>query len=895
MIKRILLLLVAACCLTMTTRADEGMWIPMLLKQLNESEMQANGLKLTAEDIYSINRSSLKDAVVHFGGGCTGEVISNQGLILTNHHCGYSQIQAHSSVENDYLKDGFWAKSLKDELANPGLFVTFIVRMDDVTDMVLKGTEDMNVVERTLAIQKNMKEIQDEAVKGTHYKAFIRPFFYGNEYYMFVTETFTDIRLVGAPPSSIGKFGYDEDNWMWPRHTGDFSVFRIYAGPDNKPADYSEANVPYKPKHFFPISMEGIEDGDFTMVYGFPGRTQQYLTSDAVDYVYHISNPAKIAMRKKSLSIIDAAMGSSDKIRIQYAAKQSRISNSYKKWIGENRGLKKLDAIEKKKAFEAEFTKLANQKPPYIEQYSKVLPQLKANYSGLEKYALARDYFIEVWYYGPEVIRFANGYKNLVENYASLEKNGKLSKELEKRMNSVKGYFKNYHMPTDKKVFVALMEMYYNNVDHSLLSETFVTYISSKYRGNFTALANDVYEKSVFVSKERMNAMLSNFSKSTPKKLEKDPAYVLMNELYNGYYGKVRSEYGRLNGEIDALMKDYVQGIRDMMPDKRYWSDANSTLRVAYGKVEGSVPRDGMQYTYLTTIDGVMEKYVPGDRDFDVSPKLIELWKKKDYGPYTQNGTVPVCFTASNHTTGGNSGSPVLNGEGHLIGINFDRSWESTMSDLMYDPERCRNIVVDIRYVLFVIDKFAGASHLVEEMKLVTAESRAWEEEKAAKAKVADLANAIKKSDRKDANLFYQRGVVLESMGLEKAAMDDYNSALKLNAKHTEALSARAGLYAQLKQYKEALADYNMLAKANATNELYFERGLVYADMGQYSSAIGDFSKAIQSDPSFHKAYYNRGVCYNLTGKSDLACKDLNVAKKIGRKEGWIYRTLCEE
>ena len=703
-------------------RAHEGMWIPMLLDELNHDHMKASGLRLSAEDIYSINKSSLKDAIVHFGGGCTSEIISKEGLLLTNHHCGYSRIQSHSSVENDYLTDGFWAMKKEDELPNPGLTATFIIRMEDVTKKVLKGvTDGMAPAEREKLIRENSKALEADAIKDTHYKSHIRPFYNGNEYYLFVTEVFEDVRLVGAPPSSIGKFGFDTDNWVWPRHTGDFSIFRIYADKDNKPAKYSKDNVPFRPRHHLPINMDGVDEGDFTMVYGFPGRTSNYISSYAVDFITNKSNPAKIKMRKKALSIIDAAMASSDKIRIQYAAKQSRISNAYKKWIGQNLGLRRFHAIEKKQELEEQFLKKTGMNPKYQNEYGTLLNEFKATHAKIEKYSLARDYFIEVLYSGPEFIRFATKFSKLVD--MAFDKStppADLEKEIQRLRESNTRFFKNYHQATDKKLFAALIKIYHENVAPELQPEVLKN-AHARYKGDYEAYADMIYEKSVLVSESRLDNMMVGFNKGKATKLTKrDPGYLLMKDFYKAYSEKVRPKYNQLNDQMDALNRRYMKGLMVLLPDyKNYYPDANSTLRLTYGKVEGYQARDAVNYRYYTTLDGIIQKMDPDNKEFNVPPKLVELYENQDYGRYGKDGEVRVCFTASNHTTGGNSGSPVLDADGNLIGLNFDRTWESTMSDIMFNPEICRNISVDIRYVLFIIDKFADAGHLVDEMTLI--------------------------------------------------------------------------------------------------------------------------------------------------------------------------------
>jgi len=692
----------------------EGMWIPSLLNAI-EDEMQAEGLKLSAEDIYSINNSSLKDAIVHFGGGCTAEVISDEGLILTNYHCGYSQVQSHSSVEQDYLTDGFWAKNRGEELKNPGLTATFIVRIEDVTSKILAaidGVEDEE--EKYNKLQEAIEKLEVETTQGTNYKASVRAFYYGAEYYMIVSKTYNDVRLVGAPPSSIGKFGGDTDKWIWPRHTGDFSLFRVYANSENEPAEVSDSNKPFKPAKSLEISIGGVQEGDFTMVYGFPGRTEKYLTSGQVDYVQNVENPAKISMRDATLKIMESSMNNDDKIRIQYAAKQSRVSNAWKKWIGQNFGLEQQNALAHKMAQEKEFQSKVNASPELKAKYGNLLSDFKTLEEQLAPLKMGRAMFIEYIFYGPELIRFINRFDDLVANFEDHETKGTVEKEKEKLMRSIDSFFKDFHQPTDKIIFDELTEKYIENMNDELLSLSFRDEVALK------KLSNNLYVKSVFSNKDKLKKMLTKLNASNAKKIKQDPGFKLAAEMYTAYFQAIRPKYNMLSGQMNGLMKDYIQAQKEIYPNRKFSPDANSTLRLTYGKVEGSEPRDAVKYTYYTTAQGVLDKYVPEDNDFDLPKDLISLIEKKDFGQYAdENGELRICFTGSNHTSGGNSGSPALNEKGQLVGLNFDRSWESTMSDIMFAPDICRNIMVDIRYVLFVVDKYAGANYLIKEMNIV--------------------------------------------------------------------------------------------------------------------------------------------------------------------------------
>ena len=717
--KFVLFILILGLSVFNLLRADEGMWIPILLEKYNIADMQEKGFKLTAEDIYSINHASIKDAIAIFGGGCTSELISDEGLLITNHHCGLRNIQFHSSVENDYLTDGFWAMSREEELINPDLTATFLVRMEDVTDHVLVGIEEgMEEAECQKVIREAISEIEEKTKEGTHYNVSIKPFYYGNEYYMFVYEVYKDVRLVGTPPSAIGKFGGDTDNWVWPRHTGDFSLFRIYADKDNKPAEYSPDNVPYKPKKYLPISLKGVKKGDFTMIYGYPGSTSQYITSHAVEIITKVSNPHKIRLRGKVLEIMDAAMNESQEIRIKYFAKASSVSNSWKRWQGEIKGLRRLKAIEKKQNQEEEFTTWANSNEVRKQKYGDLIKTFEKLYNELKIYTAPRDYRREAGL-RIELISYVYRFYSLVNLSVDSASNEKINEEITRLKNISDSFFKDYYLPIDKKVFSTVLKMYFENVKKEFHPEIFLK-LEKKYKGNFEKYADYVFKKSMFAKQEKVNSLLTDYSTSLVGKIVKDPAFELLESINNVYYDKVMVRYNELNSEITNLYKTYVTGLREMQKDKIFYPDANFTLRVAYGEVDGYYPRDAVYYKYFTTLEGIMEKDNPDIYDYDVPEKLKTLYNNKDYGIYGENGKMHVCFTASNHTTGGNSGSPVINAEGHLIGINFDRCWEGTMSDIMFDPDMCRNIILDIHFVLFIIDKFAGAGYLIDEMTLVT-------------------------------------------------------------------------------------------------------------------------------------------------------------------------------
>lgn len=693
--------------LSLSTLAREGMWLPILLDK-NMKEMHEMGFQLTAKDLYDVNNSSIKDAVVLFGRGCTGEIISPEGLMITNHHCGFGQIQSHSTLENDYLTDGFWAMNKTEELPNEGLSVSILVEMRDVTDQILAGTDTIkDSFDFNSKIKENSTIVTDEAIDGTHYKARIKSFYNKNQYFLLIEEKFTDIRLVGAPPSAIGKFGGDTDNWMWPRHTGDFSMFRIYADSTNKPADYSPNNVPYKPKKFLPININGINEGDFTMVFGYPYQTTQNLHSEAVKQIIEQRDPDRIAIRDIKLDIMGKAMEKDPFTRIQYAAKYAGTANAWKKWQGEIKGLKRLNAVRIKKEKEDLFNAWVNSDENHITKYGNVMPQFDSLYQAIAAIQKTKDYYDE------SVSRGTDAYK-MYSHLAKL----KSEIETEKELKFIEKHFKDYNKQVDNEIFVALMVKYKTDIEDSLLSDHLVKTFKKKKPTN---LLTKTYSKSILTDKQKLIELIkSNDQNYIANQLDKDKLVKFFDSFRDLYYNKITEKYNPLTKAINKNQTVYVSALMEMNKDKLIFPDANQTLRLSYGKMEGFVPGDGAKYKAYTTLDGIIEKDNPEIYDYDVPDRLKVLHQTKDYGRYANSkGELPVCFSASNHTTGGNSGSPVLDKNGYLVGINFDRCWEGTMSDVMFDPEKCRNISLDMRYMLFLIDKFAGASYLIDEMDII--------------------------------------------------------------------------------------------------------------------------------------------------------------------------------
>ena len=697
--------------------ADEGMWLPSLISKLNINEMQKMGCELSAEEIYSINNSSLKDAVVALDhGSCTAELVSKDGLLLTNHHCGFGEIQSHSSVEHDYLTDGFWAMSREEELPNPGKTVTFLVQVEDVTDKVLVDvTPEMSEKERDEKIDAVASQLERESRKDTHYESYVRSFFDSNRYYLFVVETFRDIRLVGAPPQSLGKFGGDTDNWMWPRHTNDFSMFRIYCGPDGKPAEFSEENIPYQPKHFLPVSLKGIEKGDFAMIMGYPGSTTRYKTSYGVDYTMQVTNPVRVEVREKKLEILDEYMGTSAKARIQYASKYAGSSNYYKYSIGQNNGLHNLNVIEKKKAIEDNFMKWVNADNTRKEKYGEALKLIENSYAEVEANK-AQEYLSEAMLRGPEIFMFAFRARPLLDLLEKPEENKDRIERITSGMKqTLEEFFKDYDANTDQKVAGALLELYAKN-NNSRYYPAFFAEVQKKYKGDFSKYSEKIFAGSVFASEAKLTGFLDNPSLKT---LKKDGIFMASVDIFS----KFREINELASKENDNLAKGtrlFLAGLMEMEKDKNFYPDANSTMRLTYGKVLDYEPRDGVTYNYFTTTDGYLEKEIPGDDEFDVPARMKELLLAKNFGRYAdKDGSLHACFITNNDITGGNSGSPVINGKGELIGIAFDGNWEAMSGDLAFEPELQRCINVDIRFVLWVIDVYAGATHLIDEMKIV--------------------------------------------------------------------------------------------------------------------------------------------------------------------------------
>jgi len=699
---------------------DEGMWLPLLLDRLNYVDMQKMGLHLTADELYSINHSSLKDAIVGLssnGGGqgffCTAEVVSEQGLIFTNHHCGFNSVQSHSTTEHDYLTNGFWAMNKKEELSNDRMCASFLVRVENVTDSVIPFLSDtLKETDRQAKFRVISNRMKKKAEENGKYDAAIQAFYSGNEYYLFVYKTYRDVRLVGAPPSSIGKFGGDTDNWMWPRHTGDFTIFRIYADSTGNPAKYSDKNVPLKPAYHLPISLKGIKKNDFAMIWGYPARTSRYLTSFGIDFNLAVQYPVLIDIYGKSLEVMKERMDVDKVVKIAYAANYAQTANTWKNFIGQAKMLKRNHVGEKKKELEADFTAWYSKDPALQKKYGHVLDDLKQAYAGLAKVALPM-FYASSGASGLDIVQLAGRASSIEEAWKKKDK-AAITSAIEALKTSVPSMFKDKDQAIEKKKLAELLALYYRNVSSDEQPSIFKE-ITKKYGTDFTAYAADVYNTSIFASAEKLNKFLDNPKRKT---LEKDLAWKLSQSV-SETAAKYSNAMTAMRNNVSAGNRLFVAGLREMDPGKKYYPDANSTMRMSYGKVLDYYPADAVHYNYITTLSGVMQKEDPSNDEFIVEKKLKDLYKQKDYGKYGENGEMIVCFLTTNDITGGNSGSPVINADGQLIGLAFDGNWEAMSGDIMFEPDLQRTINVDIRYVLFVIDKFAGATNLINELDLV--------------------------------------------------------------------------------------------------------------------------------------------------------------------------------
>jgi hypothetical protein len=709
-----------AILLAPTSQAQEGMWLMHTLEEINEESMQNSGFRLDADDIYDINNASLKDAIIRLNGGsCTAEVISSQGLVLTNHHCAYGAIQGFSSPENDYLTDGFFALSKDQEMNIEGFEVSFLVRIDDITDRILANvTNEMSEDERTQAKQTTQNEINTEYTEGdVHgYQYEVKSFYYGNEFYMFIYNTYRDIRLVGAPPESVGKYGGDTDNWMWPRHTGDFSMLRIYADADNKPADYSESNVPYTPKRHLKISMDGVDQGDFTMVMGYPGSTDRFLSSWGIEQALALHNPSVVDVRDLKLRTMKEHMDEDLGVRIQYAAKYAQTANYWKYYIGQSKGLKALNVQDQKEAIEARFSSWATSSPELEAEYGEALNLIEAYYVATDATAKADAYALEAGLIGSDITLFAVRFGRTAPGLFSGDAD-QIAATKARLSGLCDDFFKDYDMATDRDLFINLMTKYQTDIAPENLPSFFEN-VDNKYKGSIDRYATKMYEKSFLVNEESARNFIANPSE---KALNKDLAVNAAMSILETYFGSMESE---AQAKYDRGYRLFVKGLREMQPNKAFYPDANSTMRCTYGPVGDYSPADAVQYDFVTTANGILQKMDNTDPEFVVPARLEELLMARDYGQYVdESGELVICFLHGTDITGGNSGSPVMNANGDLIGLAFDGNWEAMSGDIAFEPALQRTISVDIRYVLWIVDKFAGATNIIDELDLV------WENE----------------------------------------------------------------------------------------------------------------------------------------------------------------------
>tara|TARA_Y100000589_G_scaffold50255_1_gene41878 strand:+ start:36072 stop:38393 length:2322 start_codon:yes stop_codon:yes gene_type:complete len=723
-------------------KGDEGMWLPILINKLKNVDLEKMGLQLSPEELYSVNNNSLKDAIVSFNGYCTGEIISDQGLLLTNHHCGYDAIQYHSSVDSDYLKNGFWAANKKSELINPDMFVDFLIKMEDVTSVVLAGTDTASNTEAK--IQENISNIIKLSTEGTHYWSRVNSFYGGNEYYLFVYERFEDVRLVGAPPESIGKYGGDTDNWMWPRHTGDFALFRVYSGPDGMPAKYSSENIPLKPKHHLPISLNGVNEGDFSMIFGYPGSTDRYLSSFGIEQALNLYNPTVVKIRTGILDVLDKHMNSDAAIKIKYASKKASVANYWKYYQGQSKQLKDLNVFDQKVNIEEDFKKFTNSSKKNIAKYGEVLNDIDSAYKVMDEFILSVVCLNEGAWRGSDAMRFARtSTRGLLKALEGNDRDLILS-EVEKLRKRTKEFFKDYDPKVDADLFLSTMNSYVEIAPKEQLPRALTE------NPDLKKWRNQIYNQSIFCSKQKMNRFLSSTINMKNRILE-DPIFKAQESIIGNYLDNIMPGFRAAQSKLDDANKLFIAALMQMYPEKDFYSDANFTMRMTYGSVGGYVMNDGQVFNFKTNLDGVIKKMNNEDPEFIVPDKLVELYNKKDYGVYEENGSVPVCFISNNDITGGNSGSPVINGQGHLIGCAFDGNWEGMSGDIAFDSKLNRTISVDAKYILFIIDKFAGATHLINEMTLVKSAPKTKSEKK---KKVSNNKKVEKKSNESFGDAF---------------------------------------------------------------------------------------------------------------------------------------------